>query len=55
MPYLQEVGLLPFVGLAAFTPDPHLITALMEGGDRKRTPSTCTTERCQSLYKTLRT
>ncbi|CAN0843499.1 Serine/threonine-protein phosphatase 7 long form homolog [Linum grandiflorum] len=30
MPYLQEVGLLPFVGLAAFTPDPHLITALME-------------------------
>ncbi|CAN0846674.1 Serine/threonine-protein phosphatase 7 long form homolog [Linum grandiflorum] len=30
MPYLQEVGLLPFEGLAAFTPDPHLITALME-------------------------
>ncbi|CAN0875562.1 Serine/threonine-protein phosphatase 7 long form homolog [Linum grandiflorum] len=30
MPYLQEVGLLPFEGLVAFTPDPHLITALME-------------------------
>ncbi|CAN0839825.1 Serine/threonine-protein phosphatase 7 long form homolog [Linum grandiflorum] len=30
MPYLQEVGLLPSEGLAAFTPDPHLITALME-------------------------
>ncbi|CAN0874835.1 Protein MAIN-LIKE 2 [Linum grandiflorum] len=30
MPYLQEVGLLPFEGLASFTPDPHLITALME-------------------------
>ncbi|CAN0830510.1 Protein MAIN-LIKE 2 [Linum grandiflorum] len=30
MPYLQEVGLLPFEALAAFTPDPHLITALME-------------------------
>ncbi|CAN0838216.1 Serine/threonine-protein phosphatase 7 long form homolog [Linum grandiflorum] len=30
MPYLQEVGLLPFEGLAAFTPDPQLITALME-------------------------
>ncbi|CAN0875551.1 Protein MAIN-LIKE 2, partial [Linum grandiflorum] len=30
LPYLQEVGLLPFEGLAAFTPDPHLITMLME-------------------------
>ncbi|CAN0830082.1 Serine/threonine-protein phosphatase 7 long form homolog [Linum grandiflorum] len=30
MPYLQEVGLLPFERLASFTPDPHLITALME-------------------------
>ncbi|CAN0898487.1 Protein MAIN-LIKE 2, partial [Linum grandiflorum] len=30
LPYLQEVGLLPFEGLAAFTPDLHLITALME-------------------------
>ncbi|CAN0872771.1 Serine/threonine-protein phosphatase 7 long form homolog, partial [Linum grandiflorum] len=30
LPYLQEVGLLPFERLAAFTPDPHLITALME-------------------------
>ncbi|CAN0875165.1 Serine/threonine-protein phosphatase 7 long form homolog, partial [Linum grandiflorum] len=29
LPYLQEVGLLPFEGLAAFTPDPHLITVLM--------------------------
>ncbi|CAN0881996.1 Serine/threonine-protein phosphatase 7 long form homolog, partial [Linum grandiflorum] len=30
LPYLQEVRLLPFEGLAAFTPDPHLITTLME-------------------------
>ncbi|CAN0862982.1 hypothetical protein LINGRAHAP2_LOCUS8599 [Linum grandiflorum] len=30
MPYLQEVGLLPFEGPAAFTPYPHLITTLME-------------------------
>ncbi|CAN0860694.1 Serine/threonine-protein phosphatase 7 long form homolog, partial [Linum grandiflorum] len=30
LPYLQEVGLLLFEGLAGFTPDPHLITALME-------------------------
>ncbi|CAN0899971.1 Serine/threonine-protein phosphatase 7 long form homolog [Linum grandiflorum] len=30
MPYLQEVALLPFEGLATFTPDLHLITALME-------------------------
>ncbi|CAN0903675.1 Serine/threonine-protein phosphatase 7 long form homolog [Linum grandiflorum] len=30
MPYLQEVGLLLFEGLAAFNPDPHLITVLME-------------------------
>ncbi|CAN0920361.1 Serine/threonine-protein phosphatase 7 long form homolog, partial [Linum grandiflorum] len=30
LPYLQEVGLLPFEGLATFTPDPHLITVLME-------------------------
>ncbi|CAN0843373.1 hypothetical protein LINGRAPRIM_LOCUS155 [Linum grandiflorum] len=29
-PYLQEVGLLPFKGFAGFTPDLHLITALME-------------------------
>ncbi|CAN0883761.1 Serine/threonine-protein phosphatase 7 long form homolog, partial [Linum grandiflorum] len=30
LPYLQEVGLLPFEGLAGFTPDPHLITTLLE-------------------------
>ncbi|CAN0877475.1 Serine/threonine-protein phosphatase 7 long form homolog, partial [Linum grandiflorum] len=30
IPYLQEVELLPFEGLAAFTPDPHPITASME-------------------------
>ncbi|CAN0847287.1 Serine/threonine-protein phosphatase 7 long form homolog, partial [Linum grandiflorum] len=30
LPYLQEVGLLPLEGLAGFTPDPHLITVLME-------------------------
>ncbi|CAN0926032.1 Serine/threonine-protein phosphatase 7 long form homolog [Linum grandiflorum] len=30
MLYLQELGLLPFEELAALTPDPHLITALME-------------------------
>ncbi|CAN0863098.1 Serine/threonine-protein phosphatase 7 long form homolog, partial [Linum grandiflorum] len=30
LPYLQEVRLLPFEGLAAFTPDPHLIMVLME-------------------------
>ncbi|CAN0884137.1 Serine/threonine-protein phosphatase 7 long form homolog, partial [Linum grandiflorum] len=30
LPYLQKVELLPFERLAAFTPDPHLITALME-------------------------
>ncbi|CAN0915765.1 Serine/threonine-protein phosphatase 7 long form homolog [Linum grandiflorum] len=30
LPYLQEVGLLPFEGLAAFTLNPHLITTLME-------------------------
>ncbi|CAN0838300.1 Serine/threonine-protein phosphatase 7 long form homolog [Linum grandiflorum] len=27
---MQDVRLLPFEGLAGFTPDPHLITALME-------------------------
>ncbi|CAN0918702.1 Protein MAIN-LIKE 2 [Linum grandiflorum] len=27
---MQEAGLLPFEGLAAFTPDPHLITVLIE-------------------------
>ncbi|CAN0847148.1 hypothetical protein LINGRAHAP2_LOCUS4819, partial [Linum grandiflorum] len=30
LPYLQEVRLLPFEGLAGYTPDPHLITTLME-------------------------
>ncbi|CAN0883819.1 Serine/threonine-protein phosphatase 7 long form homolog, partial [Linum grandiflorum] len=30
LPYLQEVRFLPFEGLAGFTPDPHLITTLME-------------------------
>ncbi|CAN0924838.1 Serine/threonine-protein phosphatase 7 long form homolog, partial [Linum grandiflorum] len=29
LPYPQDVGLLPFQGLAGFTPYPHLITALM--------------------------
>ncbi|CAN0826600.1 Serine/threonine-protein phosphatase 7 long form homolog [Linum grandiflorum] len=30
MPYLQEVGLVLSEGLAGFTPDPHLITVLVE-------------------------